>query len=174
MRCITIRTISYHCMENRKYRINHLAWVPRPVCIPWLLEHCSIRWQQYWCSQQTPSKFVLHYFPLTQTERKRDLLCIFKYSHAFVYNPVTTHASIFVLLASILVTCLDFGSGDWSLGVSKDGVDGDGVLRTWVEALDHVKVKVVPKVYVLYVAVWKTQRGTEKLNSWIPQKKDVV
>lgn len=68
-------------------------------------------------------------------------------------------------LASVLVTCLDFGGGDGSFSVSKDGVDGDGVLRASVEALDHVEVKGVPEVYVLYVAVWKTQRGTETLNS---------
>lgn len=52
-----------------------------------------------------------------------------------------------------MFTCLDFGSGDGTLGVSKDGVDGDGVVRAWVEALDHVEVKRVPKVYVLYIAI---------------------
>lgn len=56
-------------------------------------------------------------------------------------------------LAGILVTCLGFGGGDGPLGVSEDGVDGDGVVRPWVQALDHVEVKVVPQVYVLYVAV---------------------
>lgn len=52
-----------------------------------------------------------------------------------------------------LVTCLDFCSGDRSLDVSKDRIDGDGVLRTWMEALDHVKIKVVSEVYVLYVII---------------------
>ena len=66
-------------------------------------------------------------------------------------------------LASVQVTCLGFGGGDGPLNVSKDGVDGDGVLRGRVEALDHVEVKGVPEVYVLNVAVWKTQRGTEAL-----------
>lgn len=69
-----------------------------------------------------------------------------------VCNTITTLTFCFF----VLVTCLDFGGGDGTLDVSKDGVDGDGVLRGWVEALDHVEVKVVSEVYVLYVAVWKT------------------
>lgn len=53
----------------------------------------------------------------------------------------------------IPLTCLDFGGGDGPLGVSKDGVDGDGVLGACVETLDHVEVKRIPEVYVLYVTV---------------------
>ena len=56
-----------------------------------------------------------------------------------------------MFIVNTLVTCPGFGGGDGALGVSKDGVDGDGVVRACVEALDHVEVKIVPKVYVLYV-----------------------
>lgn len=52
-----------------------------------------------------------------------------------------------------IVTCLDFVGGDGSFGVSKDGVDGDHVLGAQAEALDHVEVERVAKVYVLDVAV---------------------
>lgn len=60
-----------------------------------------------------------------------------------------------ILFWKFLITCLDFRSGDRPLNVSKDGVDGDGVLRACVEALYHVEVKTVPEVYVFYVAFYK-------------------
>lgn len=41
-------------------------------------------------------------------------------------------AVFLLLLASILVTCFSFGGGDGSLSVSKDGVDGDGILNACV------------------------------------------
>lgn len=72
--------------------------------------------------------------------------------HHQISNTVTLTLFLF-LIASILVTCFSFGGGDGSLSVSKDGVDGDGILSACVEALDHVKVEVVPEVYVLYVAI---------------------
>lgn len=55
--------------------------------------------------------------------------------------------------ANFLVTCLDFCSGDGSLDISKDRIDGNGVFRAGMEALDHVEIKVVPEVYVLYVII---------------------
>lgn len=54
-------------------------------------------------------------------------------------------------------TCLDVGSGDGPFRVSKDGVDGNGVLSAWTEALDHIEVKRFTQVYVLYVSIWKKQ-----------------
>lgn len=59
----------------------------------------------------------------------------------------------YVQFTGILLTCFDFGGGDGALDVSEDGVDGDGVLGARVKALDHVEVKGVPEVYVLYVAI---------------------
>lgn len=69
-RCITRGSKTYYFIDIE--RVNHLEWVPRPVCIPWLLGHCSMRRQQHWCSQQTPSKFVLRCFPLGHREKDRE------------------------------------------------------------------------------------------------------
>lgn len=65
----------------------------------------------------------------------------------------TPDHSYMYFLQSTLVTCLDFGAGDGPLDVSKDGVDGHGVLGARAEALDHVEVEVVPKVDVLNVII---------------------
>lgn len=65
---------------------------------------------------------------------------------------------LFAFLHHSFFTCLDVGSGDGSLCVSKDGVDGNGVLSAWVEALDHVEVECITQVYVFYVSIWKKKK----------------
>lgn len=91
---------------------------------------------------------------LLSTDTYTEIERVVTHSHISSLNCTKPLMHIYLyFLACILVTCLDVGGGDGSLGVSKDGVDGDGVLRAWVEALDHVEVKRVPEVYVLYVSV---------------------
>lgn len=60
-----------------------------------------------------------------------------------------------LFLACMIFTCLYSGGGDGSLCVSKDGVDGDNVVSAWAEALDHIEVKGITQVYVLYVSILK-------------------
>lgn len=61
----------------------------------------------------------------------------------------------------MIFTCLDVGSRDGPLCVSKDGVDGNGVLSALAKALDHIEVKCITQIYVLYVSIWKKQEVKE-------------
>lgn len=64
-------------------------------------------------------------------------------------------------LACIIFTCLDVDSCDGPLCVSKDGVDGNDVFSAWAKALDHIEVKCITQIYVLYVSIWKKQDVNE-------------
>lgn len=79
-----------------------------------------------------------------ETQREREVMYLILYPYMLL---------LLYFLERTLVTCLDFGGGYRPLDVSKDGIDGNGVLGGLVEALDHVEVKGVPKVYVFYVAI---------------------
>lgn len=51
-------------------KVNHLGWVPMPVCIQWPLGRCSRKPQPNLCSQQTLSDSEQRCFPLTQKQTR--------------------------------------------------------------------------------------------------------